>query len=422
MYWLIENSNQLENLYLEGYEKVFIEIIPYNPVDHPTQNQVCAFYIKPLTSTKGFILPVSHSETLPLDISDIERVLMEFKDIYVRDKKEFLHYFVHTNIFDITLHPPIYIPEYTQAHTFLYSKYPNKKDVNKIVPIVKHYEYCEKIFEDLKHKINEPINPFYNNKATMVFNAIERSGLRIDREQFEKSFHVPTSDFVYTQYNFKTLTTRPSNKFGGINYAAINKENEDRRSFIARNSKLVELDISSFHPNILGKLVGYNFGNADIHASFAEMYGVDYKKAKEITFKQLYGGIFKQYKHLEFFQKVQKYVDELWEKFQNDGFIECPISNYRFYQNKLDDMNPQKLLNYLLQNLETSINVLILWDVIKILKGKKSKIILTVYDSLLIDFDKNEEYILNDIYKIFDKYGLKIKCKKGINYHDLISI
>ena len=49
--------------------------------------------------------------------------------------------------------------------------------------------------------------------------------------------------------------------------------------------------------------------------AFAEMYGVDYKKAKELTFKQLYGGVFDQYKDLEFFKKVQVYTDDLWDSF-----------------------------------------------------------------------------------------------------------
>ena len=84
------------------------------------------------------------------------------------------------------------------------------------------------------------------------------------------------------------------------------------------------------------------------------MYKVDYKKAKELTFKQLYGGVFKQYEHLEFFSKVKKYTEELWEKFNKEGYIECPISKHKFEKSKLENMNPQKLFNYVLQNLETT--------------------------------------------------------------------
>ena len=68
---------------------------------------------------------------------------------------------------------PTYIPEYTKTHNYFHNKYPDKKDINRIIPIVKHYEHCEKIFNDLKERINEPINDFYNSKSTVVFNALE---------------------------------------------------------------------------------------------------------------------------------------------------------------------------------------------------------------------------------------------------------
>ena len=84
---------------------------------------------------------------------------------------------------------------------------------------------------------------------------------------------------------------------------------------------MVEIDISAYHPTLASSLIHYNFIDDDIHRSFARLYNVDYKKAKELTFKQLYGGVFKQYQHLEFFQKIQAYVEEIWTQFQNKGFI-----------------------------------------------------------------------------------------------------
>jgi len=292
-----------------------------------------------------------------------------------------------------------------------------KKDVNRIIPIVKHYEYCEKTFNDLKDKINEPINDFYNTKASVVFNAVERSGIRIDREKFESHFHPIDGEYAYTQFNFKTLTGRPSNRFKGVNYAAISKDDGSRESFIASNDFLVEFDIGAYHPTLLGKLVDYDFGEGDIHAAFAEMYKVDYQKAKELTFKQLYGGVFDQYKDLEFFKKVQVYTDDLWAQFQNEGFIECPISKKIFLRDNLDDMKPQKLLNYLLQNLETSYNVCILWEIIKLLKNKKTKLILYTYDSFLFDFHKGEKKLYKSIENLFKRYKLKIKTSYGNTYN-----
>lgn len=416
MFWLVESKDQFDKFYNSSYKEAFVEVIPYSNAVHPCQNDVCCVYIRPLNSTKGYMLPISHSETLKLNIDEVESLLEKYEKIYVRDKKEFLHYFQLKALFDTTLSQPTYIQEFTQAHNFYYSNNKDKKDINRIIPIVKHYEYCEKLYNDLKPRFDGPINNFYNNKATLVFNALERSGVCIDREKFESHFHNVDSDFVHTQYNFKTLTTRPSNKFGGVNYAALNKENGSRQSFIPRNDLLLELDIGAYHPTLLGKLVGYDFGDEDVHAAFAKMYKVDYKKAKELTFKQLYGGVFDQYKDLEFFKKVQVYTDDLWENFQENGWIECPISGYQFIEDNLEDMKPQKLLNYVLQNLETATNVCILWEIFKILRGKNTKLVLYTYDSFLFDFDKSEREMFKDIIKVFENKQLQIKYGYGNTY------
>ena len=417
MFWLVEDDDQLKVFknYCSG--DVFVEIIPYDNREHPTQNSICAIYIRPLNSTKGYILPISHSETLNVDLYAVKHILNNVDNMYVRDKKEFLHYLVFKNLLDTTLNSPTYIPEVTKTHNYFYSKYPNKKDVNRIIPIVKHYEYCENIFDDLKNRINEPINNFYNNKATVVFNAVERSGIRINREKFESHFHPIDRDYTYTQYNFKTTTTRPSNKFGGVNYAALNKENGCREAFIPRNDRFIELDISAYHPTLLGLLVGYTFSDSDIHKEFAKMYGVDYKKAKELTFKQLYGGVFEQFKDLEFFKKVQVYVDEMWEKFNKEGYVDCPISKYKYKKSELEEMKPQKLLNYILQNLETAMNIRILWDIFKSLKGRKTKLVLYTYDSFLFDFSEEDKDLISEIKVIFEKNKLKIKESYGNNYN-----
>ena len=416
MFWLVESKEQLDRFYNSSYKEAFVEIIPYNDKVHPTQNSICAVYIRPLQSTKGFIIPISHSETLSVHINDVKHILSQYNSIYVRDKKEFLHYLIFKTLYDITLNSPPYIQEYTQTHSFFYHKMGDKKDLNRIIPIVKHYEYCEKLFNDLKPRIDEPINDFYNTKTSVVFNAIERSGIRINRDEFQSRFHDHDGEYTHTQFNFKTLTGRPSNRFKGVNYAAINKDNGDRKSFIPRNDILLELDISAYHPTLLSHLLDYEFDSGDIHMAFAKMYGVEYGKAKELTFKQMYGGVFDQYKELEFFKRMQVYTDDLWARFQNEGSIECPISKHIFKKEELHDMKPQKLLNYVLQNLETATNVRILWEIFKILKGKNTKLVLYTYDSFLFDFDDSEREIIKEILNVFKINNLQIKHSYGKTY------
>jgi hypothetical protein len=80
-------------------------------------------------------------------------------------------------------------------------------------------------------------------------------------------------------------------------------------------------------------------------------------------------------------------------------------------------MNPQKLFNYILQNLETSTNVLILWDILCILRKCKTQLVLYTYDSFLLDVDDEEVEILEEIRKIFKKYKLNIKEIEGYDYN-----
>ena len=146
------------------------------------------------------------------------------------------------------------------------------------------------------------------------------------------------------------------------------------------------------------------------------MYGVDYKKSKELTFKQLYGGVFEQYKDLEFFSRVQVYIDDIWDKWLDREYVECSISGYKFEKEKLDDMKPQKLLNYILQNLETATNVCILWDIFKILRDKNTKLVLYTYDSFLFDLDKTEKSTFKEILNTFKERKLQTKISYGDTY------
>ena len=418
MYWLIEDLEQLKVFYNSGYKEAFVEVIPFNNFEHPTQNKVSAVYIRPLQANKGYMLCSKHSETLGIELRHIKAILKKFDKLYCRDKKELLHYFPLKSLWDISLPPTPYIRPTTQTHEIFYNQHRDNREINVIIPIVKHYEICERAYNDLQVNIGKDTkyDEFFNTKTSLVYNAIERNGITINNKVFSEHFYQTDQTKVYTQYNLKTLTTRPSNRFKGVNYAALNKDNGCRKSFIPENNEFIEIDITAYHPTITGHLINYIFTHDDIHAAFGKMYGVDRDKAKELTFKQLYGGIFKEYREIDFFKRVGGYINEKWLEFNTQGYIECDISNYRFEKDSLENMNPQKLFNYVLQNYETSQNILIIWDILSILRGKKSKLVLYTYDSFLIDLSNEERGLVEDVQKVFKNYKLNTTIKHGSNY------
>ena len=420
MYWLIETEEQLEYFILNPIKEAFIEIIPFNDNIHPAINDVSLIYIRPSNSTKAYMLCIDHTETFSINKTTINTLIQSIDKIWVRDKKSALYYFPYKNMCCLSPLNPTYIQSDTQAHIhFQNTDYLN---INKIIPVSKHYEKCENIYNQIKHIINKPLPDyysFYNEKVILAFFGIEKNGIKINEQQFYKHYEPNKNIYsiydnrIYTQYNLSTTTRRPSNAFNSINFAALNKDSGARSSFIPEN-KFVEIDISAYHPHLAAKLIGYDFGDLDVHKAFAEMYGVSYEESKQITFRQLYGGIYKQYEHLEYFQMVKAFINKAWNEFETTGKYKVPISGYIFETERLENMNPQKLFNYILQNVESAVNTYILMDIHKLLRGKQTKIVLYTYDSFL--FDVVEEGIEQQIQNIFKKYKLSTKTKYGTSY------
>jgi hypothetical protein len=402
MFWILETEDQIEKFISKDFKEVFIDIIPISKTLHPTQNNVSIIYIRPINHIKGYIVGSCHNDIKNVNINLLQTLLNTFDIIYTLDKKDFLYYFIHKNIIDLnfisklnleTISLPIY----------------DSLD-NNIVPLSKLYEISDFKYEQIRHLFTKPVNKFYNNQYTKVFFWVEQNGLPIK------------DGFLYTKFNLNTTTTRPANSFNGINFMALPKDSEIKKQIIPHNDILVEFDISAYHVILASKLIGYDFGGIDIHSHFSKLYNTDYKKAKELTFKQLYGGVFEEYKNLEFFKKIEIYQDNLWDTFQYQGWIECPISSHKFYKNDLENMNPQKLFNYLLQNFETANNVTILTKIIKLLKSKKTTIIHYVYDSFLFDVDKTEKNLIEEIQNVFLEENLQIKISYGKSYDSLKSL
>lgn len=417
MFWLIENTNQLKEFYNKKYSEVFIEPILLHDYIHPKLNDISLLYIRPIKGRKGYIISINHSEATLINKKHVISLIKTYDKVYVRNQKSILYLLQTNNLIDISFNSPL-LPEITtNAHTFLYNLHLNKLDINRIIPIVKHYEKSENIYKQIKEYCYEQ-NKFYS-KISKIFYLIENNGIGINKKLFNKYFDLSNESFniyndrIYTMYNLHNTTGRPSNSFNGINFAALSKDSGCRKSFISKNTKLVEFDISAYHPTLASQLIKYKSDN--IYKEFSEIANVDISKAKELMFRQLYGGIMEEYKDWEFFQKIQLYIDKLWNQWKINGYIECPISKHIFRKKQIDNVNPAKLFNYLLQNLETANNINIMWDMLKLLKDKKTKLVLYTYDAFLFDIDEDEN-IIDDIKQIFKKYNLNIKIKTGINY------
>ena len=92
MFWLIENKDQINSFTRKGYKKAFVEVIPFSNTIHPVLNNISLVYIKPLNGDKGHIVAIDHSEAFTVENNLVTELLNGIETIYVRDKKNFLHY------------------------------------------------------------------------------------------------------------------------------------------------------------------------------------------------------------------------------------------------------------------------------------------------------------------------------------------
>ena len=451
-FYIVETKEQLQQLSIE--EECYINVIPLSDNYHPILSEVSLIYYKP-RFTKGIIFPINHNEGFLLDINLVKEFILKHKEIKVLNKKQTCHLlgeeFLSEKVYDINLlslsesQSPPYIQDCeTNLHTLFYQKYGNLKNVNSIIPIPKHYEKQEKIYQKIEkwiHKspyssihncqnyIHEP--NFYNNEYVRVFYDIEKQGIALDSAVFDMNFNVKQPKFnikdnkIYTQYNLYNFTSRPTNSFNNINFAALNKDNGQREAFIPQNDVLFEFDYEAYHPRILAKLIGYEFGKESVHETLGKMYFKtdtltleQYQSSKELTFKQLYGGVFEQYKDIPFFAKVKQYTDKIMQEYKEYDRLDL-IGGRSIFD--IENPTPQKLLNYIIQSGETFYNIGSISLVQKYLATKKTKIILYTYDSVLIDYNREDgKEVLKEIKHILESsFGFKVKAKYGMNYNNL---
>ena len=151
--YLVESIQQFES-FLRMFESEDSFCIPIllDSRKHPIENEASLLYFKLLDSRKSYMLPMNHSETAISNYPLVDNS----KTIYTPDKKALLQiYFLKfQNVIDVGIlnhfmnnNSLDFLEMDTTSHNFFYARqYPND---NRLIPILKHFEKCEKIFDSV---------------------------------------------------------------------------------------------------------------------------------------------------------------------------------------------------------------------------------------------------------------------------------
>jgi len=419
---IVENNEQLSS-FLKIYRKQDSIVLPIQSDEHkhPVDDDICLLYVQ-IIDGEEYILSYNHSESLNLD--EQPNLNSDTKK-YTIDKKRLQHLIDIDGVVDVNLlhyiqtNQPLETDNIdTNSHNFFNMKHYRKKNINRVIPILKHLELCRKLSKimlDVIEKNKEDVNLSYNDDILNNLSYLEGNGIQT------------TEGMVYSEYNIFTSTGRPSNRFGGTNFAALNKKDGSRKPYVSRfkSGVLVEMDYDAYHLRLIGERIGYDFPKGSVHEHMAKFYGVDYEESKRLSFKYLYGFIPYEVSQLNpFFCRVENYIKELWEEYNNKEFILSDIYSKRIYRKNLDDMNANKLFNYTIQLMETENNMKVLSELIPNIQDYKSKLILYSYDSFLLDFNMEDglDYI-KKVKEILEQKGkFPVKVSWGLNYHEMKDI
>ena len=255
----IENSSEF-NAFLYEYEEAneIIAIpIPTDHKKHSVETKLSFLFL--LVDGSAFLLPYNHTDAMCLQLGDLRILNNKNKSLYTLDKKHTYHLTKLNNLIDVNLLNYWNTGEKTNLDLYsddiirhYHMKHYEKKDVNASIPIMRFTSHLYKIATGMQvivSKYDTPDILTYNNDMFDNFTYIENNGLQT------------TDGVVYSEYNPFTSTGRPSNRFGGINFAALNKNDGSREKFISRfggEGKLVEFDYDAYHLRLIAKKVDYS--------------------------------------------------------------------------------------------------------------------------------------------------------------------
>jgi len=420
---IVESQSEV-NEFLQMWETTPSTIIPiWNDLEkHPMNNELSFLFIR--LGNTDFILIYNHidgkSQQIDLSTSTQPKWVLNKKGLLQMDTNI-------QNLFDISTHTFFeesrLLELKNEEKQFInhYSRMGIRDNLGKIAPLMKWGEHLKSFVDSLT--LPTPTPSWMNNDVIPLLSDIERFGVRVDEKKFIDRWPQATKHLkdttLYTEYNPYTITSRPSNRYGGINFSALNKKDGTRDVFVPKeNSIFLQMDYDAYHPRIIGKLIDYELPKTSVHQWLADQYGVPYDESKGITFQLLYGGIPEEFDEIPYYKKVREFIEKLWSKSSEVGYLQT--QHRRIPLSSIEGVNPQKLFNYLLQATETELNMGIMKKVVEFIKQTKIELTLYTYDSFLfsypLDTPKEDAKKLKEI---IESFGFPIKADWGTDYGKL---
>ena len=289
------------------------------------------------------------------------------------------------------------------------------KDTNKLIPITVWGKYLKQYNALLIQILNAYVEKLQTQSYMFVktlfttLRDIETSGLKVNTNLLTEHYGSKvrrnfSKDMVFSEYNVFTTTGRPSNKFGGINFSALNKSDGSRDTFISRyqDGLLVQIDFEAYHLRLIADEYNIPLPPNSLHTEFAKIYfGTNditdelYAKSKQKTFEIMYGISDETY-GIPLFDRI---IEVRKQFAQTSGKQVLPSG----LAVDVFDPNPSKMFNYHVQSLEVVKTLPKLQNILNLLKNTNNHLVLYTYDSILLDMKHFDGELLAQIISVLEE-------------------
>ena len=330
---------------------------------------------------------------------------------------------------------PILQKQLTAYITNTYQQFSGVKDTNKIVPLMvwtnvlrEYHTQLLGVLRQYYNTMNEPAYIFVKQLSDTL-KKIETAGIKVNTELLEQYYDKRVKrhfkhDMVYTQYNVFTTTGRPSNRFGGINFSALNKSDGSRDAFVSRytDGVLVQFDFEAYHLRLIADEHRIALPTGSLHMELAKKYFNTnditdelYAASKQKTFEIMYGMSDETY-GVELFESIvhiRRFYKDVTGPFVLPSGV---IVNFT-------EPNISKMFNYHVQSLEVVKTLPKLQKVLEILKNTHNHLILYTYDSILLDMQTFDKNIIQEVMEILEENKkFPVRIHAGNTYNNITEI
>ena len=300
-----------------------------------------------------------------------------------------------------------------------------------------------------------------------VLHDIERNGIRVDvayaieelkEEQqpaakscFSYIVKNEVDGYVYTKFNPIGGKTGRIKVEDGFNCMGI-PHGPARNAFVSRfdGGEIATLDFNAIDYRCIvqtvgGELAAEYAGSQDFHNKTTSfLFGdevTDLRRSivKTVTYVYIYGGSrdtlrlktqLSDEKIAEVIERLDKHLypikefrKELYEKSLSDGYVSLP-DNKRVKLVGEEDLHEGKVLGLYAQGFSSHVFESALIEADEAMRGKKSKLLFTVHDELVVDVCKEERTVLATLKDVMETavpgHEFVVKVKEGRSYGEIV--